>query len=177
LFTETSGRIFAEDRKEQEMNEMLHIPPTEDIIWDFFVGKLVVFAIVIIIAIVSYSFGFNRSRKVYVPLGIKTITCYQCVKSQTDSSPDVGAYGKIADHGKPLGRFFANNTLPKGTKIIIPSISGSTVWTLMDKMNKRYSGDYIDLLISKNAVSLGCRKAEIFIVYGTTQKAEAPKVK
>lgn len=107
----------------------------------------------------------RKDHKIYIPIGKHHITAYQAVKAQCDSTPDIGAYGRVAKNGKPLGRFFANNKYPKGTQIVIPDVSGDTVWTCMDRMNKRYSGDYIDLLVSKGAIIVGKRTAKVFIVY------------
>lgn len=78
-------------------------------------------------------------------LGKKLITVYSPVVAECDSSPNEGAGGTIAVNGKPTGNWFASNALPLGTKIIIPSISGITVWICKDRMNSRYGDENIDL--------------------------------
>ena len=129
-------------------------------------GLLVICLMFFIVAgVYGTLMNMKKDRKIYIPIGKHHITAYQAVKEQCDSTPDIGAYGRVARNGNPLGRFFASNKYPKGTKIVIPEISGDTVWTCMDRMNKRYSGDYIDLLVSKGAVIVGKRTAKVFIVY------------
>lgn len=102
--------------------------------------------------------------KTYAPIGNHIITAYQAVEGQCDSEPDIGAGGRVANKGVPTGRWFASNTLPFGTKIVIPDISGNMVWTCRDRMNKRYCGCHIDLLVSKESVIFGKRMAKVFIV-------------
>jgi len=112
------------------------------------------------------------ARYVKISIGVYPITSYKAVKEECDDTPDEGAFGRVARKGVPTDKWFANVRLPKGTKIMIPSISGDTIWTLKDRMpryvirngKKVYLEDRIDLLIHKNSVHMGKRNAEVFIV-------------
>ena len=97
-----------------------------------------------------------------VSLGVREITSYNAVTKECDSSPDFGAYGRVAVAGNPTGFWCACNWLPKGTKIKIPKLTGEIVWTVKDKMNKRV-GHRIDLLFPLGK-TIGLRKAEVLKV-------------
>jgi hypothetical protein len=116
---------------------------------------------------VGITIGFHcfahQPKPVLVPLGAIECTAYRAVQAECDSEPDIGAGGRVAINGVPTGKWFACNFLPFGTKIVIPGISGDTVWTCRDRMNKRLP-HRIDLLIHKDSIGLGVRKAEVFIV-------------
>jgi len=96
--------------------------------------------------------------------GKYNITVYQAVKEQCDSTPDIGAGGIVAKNGVPLGNYFANNGMKFGTKIVIPSLSGDKIWICKDRMNRRYGGDRIDLLIGLKDKIYGQRTAEVYII-------------
>lgn len=117
-------------------------------------------ALVLSVAIIAH----GKRKYSLIPIGKFTITEHQALRGQTDDMPNVGAYGVVALDGIPLGHFFANNRMPNGTKIIIPNLTGKKVWVLKDRLNSRYSGDHIDLLVHKNARLHGPRRAEVFIV-------------
>lgn len=94
-------------------------------------------------------------------IGTREITAYNAVVAQCDADPDWGAYGRVADNGRPLGHFFACNWLPKNTKIIIPSLTGDIIWTCRDRTSEKVR-HRIDLLYPVGK-SIGLRKAEVFI--------------
>ena len=103
-------------------------------------------------------------EKIYAPIGIWHITTYQARVEECDSTPNIGAFGRVAINGHPTGHWFACNVLPKGTQIIIPDLTGDIVWTCKDRMNRRY--DYranIDLLIPLNFTQFS-KKAKVVIV-------------
>jgi hypothetical protein len=117
---------------------------------------------------------FNNDKKidkVYIPLGYQEITCYKAVTAECGNNRGYGAFGRrVAINGHPTGKFFANNFLPRGTKIVIPSISSRQVWILEDRLrpyvNGKYIGNRIDLLVDCDSykVARGVRKAEVYIV-------------
>ena len=122
---------------------------------------ILVLAILILLGAMAYS---NKETQIRIPLGVFKVTCYKATTQECDSTPDIGAYGRVARNGIPTGRWFANNRLPKGTKIVIPSLTGDTVWECRDKMSPRFSGDYIDLLITPGSISYGIKEAKVYIV-------------
>ena len=63
------------------------------------------------------------------------VTAYSSSVNQTDSTPYVTASGTFVRPGVA-----ASNVLPFGTKFRIPGIFGDTVFTIEDRMNKRYNG-------------------------------------
>lgn len=154
---------------------------------------LPIIAIVLSVFVLSFNagrgVGSNEAEKhepfVFVPIGVKEITCYKAITAECGNNKGYGAYGKrIAIDGHPTGKYFANNFLPRGTVIFIPEISGSELWTLedrlqdyvIDKKGKRhYIGNRIDLLVDKDSykVGKGLRHAKVFIV----KKTELKKMK
>ncbi len=63
-----------------------------------------------------------------------SITAYSSTPDQTDSSPFTTAMGTEVRDG-----VIATNFLPFGTKIKIPQVFGDKIFTVEDRMNKRYS--------------------------------------
>ena len=62
------------------------------------------------------------------------ITAYTSTPDQTDDSPFIAASGKHVYDG-----MIAVNGLPFGTRIKIPELYGDKIFTVDDRMNKRYS--------------------------------------
>jgi 3D (Asp-Asp-Asp) domain-containing protein len=97
------------------------------------------------------------------------VSAYNLVPGQTDSTPCIGANG--ADLCLPSNRYtIATNSLPFGTKVIIPSIDAETVWVVRDRMNARY-GDNIDVMVQgtdaeaiAEARQIGRRTREVIIL-------------
>jgi 3D (Asp-Asp-Asp) domain-containing protein len=88
------------------------------------------------------------------------LTAFSSTKSQTDSTPFIAASGKKVYDG-----MVAANFLPFGTKIKIPELFGDKIFTVDDRMNKRYQ-NRIDIWFAKtsSAVKFGVQKATIEIV-------------
>lgn len=102
--------------------------------------------------------------KNYTSIGVREITAYHAVTRETDSTPDWGAGGRVAINGVPTGKWCAApRSIPFGTKIIIPAISGDTVWTVRDRLARKYD-HRIDLLIGLGSAGIGLRKAEVFVL-------------
>jgi hypothetical protein len=108
------------------------------------------------------SSNVNVDHLAVTSIGTREITSYNCVTAECDASPDHGAGGRVAFNGVPTGKWFACNWLPFGTKIVIPSISGKTVWTCRDRMARK-CGHRIDLLYPIGK-TIGLRRAEVFVV-------------
>jgi len=67
-----------------------------------------------------------------------TLSAYNPVEEQCDSTPDITASGRKVREG-----YIANNCLPFGT---IVKIEGK-YYEVQDRMNKRYSCEYFDILM------------------------------
>ena len=65
-----------------------------------------------------------------------TITCYNSLPEQTDSTPFITAYNEPVREG-----LIANNYYPKGTKVIIEGKE----YFVGDRMNKKYGKEYFDI--------------------------------
>jgi hypothetical protein len=62
------------------------------------------------------------------------VTAYTSTPGQTDDTPFIAATGKHVYDG-----MIASNNLPFGTRVVIRSVYGDKVFTVDDRMNKRYS--------------------------------------
>ncbi len=100
------------------------------------------------------------------PLGYKivykdsvTATAYNSEVGQTDNSPWETASGTRCRDG-----VIASNHLPIGTKVMIEGF-GDKVFTVEDRMNKRYS-KRIDIWFRshKAAINFGVRKVNYYVV-------------
>ena len=90
-----------------------------------------------------------------------TATGYSSTPDQTDDSPFITAANTSVRDG-----VVAANFLPFGTKIMIPAYAGNKVYTVEDRMHRRFSVDYIDLWFPNRAQanSFGKREVEIVIL-------------
>ncbi len=93
--------------------------------------------------IVNYQLPINeikvaRTKKV-------TITAYNAVPEQTDSTPCITADGTDICQNKNI-KVVAANWLPFGTKVRIPEYFGDTIFEVRDRMNPRYN-DRLDILL------------------------------
>lgn len=88
------------------------------------------------------------------------LTAYSSTEDQTDSSPFIAASGKHVYDG-----MVAANFLPFGTKIKIPSIFGDRIFTVDDRMNKRFQ-NRVDIWFADrtSAINFGIKRAIIEIV-------------
>ena len=89
------------------------------------------------------------------------ITAYSSTPDQTDDSPLITASNKYVRDG-----IIANNMLPFGTKVRIPSLYGDKVFVVEDRMNKRKSDYHIDIWMATRplAVNFGVKTAEIEVL-------------
>ncbi len=97
------------------------------------------------------------------------ITAYTSTPGQTDDSPFIAATGKRVYDG-----MIAANGLPFGTQIKIPSLYGDKIFTVDDRMNKRYGLGRMDIWLDttrSEAMKFGVKRVEVEIFY----KKKAPK--
>jgi len=89
-----------------------------------------------------------------------TMTAYSSTPDQTDDSPFIAASGKHVYDG-----MIAANFLPFGTQVIIPELFGDKVFTVDDRMNRRYQ-ERVDVWFPdrQSALRFGIREAEIIIL-------------
>ena len=88
------------------------------------------------------------------------ISAYTSKVEETDSTPHTTAAGTKTRRG-----VVAANFLPFGTRIHIPEIAGSRVFTVEDRMNRRYR-KHVDIWVPKisEARNIGRRKVAIVIL-------------
>lgn len=88
------------------------------------------------------------------------LTAYSSTEDQTDSTPFIAASGKHVYNG-----MVAANFLPFGTKIKIPSLFGDRIFTVDDRMNRRYQ-NRVDIWFADrtSAINFGIKSAVIEIV-------------
>ncbi len=85
------------------------------------------------------------------------MTAYNSDIAQCDASPCITANGfNVCEHG--IEDTVAANFLPFGTEIRIPELFGDKIFTVRDRMNKRYT-DRVDvwLLHKDNAIDFGVK--------------------
>lgn len=89
-----------------------------------------------------------------------TLTAYSSTVDQTDDTPFIAASGKHVYDG-----MIAANFLPFGTKVKIPELFGDKVFTVHDRMNRRYT-ERVDIWFAErqDALNFGIRTAEIIIL-------------
>ncbi|MEK7114890.1 MAG: hypothetical protein AAB847_00825 [Patescibacteria group bacterium] len=90
-------------------------------------------------------------------------TGYSSTPGQTDSTPRITASGDEVFDG-----LVAANFLEFGTKIIIPGVFGSKVFTVKDRMNKRFTNKdpgHIDIWFpnEEGAKNFGAQAANIIV--------------
>lgn len=68
------------------------------------------------------------------------VTAYSSTPEQTDDTPFITASGKHVADG-----IIANNGLPFGTKVRIPSLYGNKVFVVEDRMHKRMGEVHADI--------------------------------
>lgn len=97
------------------------------------------------------------------------VSAYTSTPGQTDDSPFIAANGKRVHDG-----MIAANGLPFGTKVRIPEIYGDKVFTVEDRMNKRYTFGHFDVWLDmsrKEALKFGRKHVRVEIFYPETQLA------
>lgn len=93
------------------------------------------------------------------------ITAYTSTPDQTDSTPDIAASGKHVYDG-----MIAANWLPFGTKVKIPALYGDKIFTVDDRMNKRYGYGRMDVWLDvgrAEAIKFGVKRVEIEVYHVT----------
>lgn len=92
--------------------------------------------------------------------GVVPVTAYSSTPDQTDDSPFIMASGKHVYDGA-----IAANFLPLGTKVRFPEMYGDKIFTVEDRMNKRYSYKMdIWMTTRQEAQKFGLRKLKYEIV-------------
>lgn len=92
-------------------------------------------------------------------------TAYSSDVWQTDDSPCITASGfNVCENGKE--EIIANNNLKFGTKVRIPDLYGDRIFTVSDRMNRRYGENRIDLWMTSRdrAVDFGVKELNIEVV-------------
>lgn len=92
------------------------------------------------------------------------ITAYTSEAAQTDSTPCIAARGfNLCEHNEE--DVVAANFLPMGAKIRIPELYGDRVFTVVDRMNARYS-NRLDIWMREydDAKSFGLQYATIEVL-------------
>lgn len=107
-----------------------------------------------------------RAKDVRVVVGkVKvTMTAYNSVVEQTDSTPCIAASGfDLCEANEE--NVVAANFLPLGTQIRIPKKFGNRVFTVQDRMHPRF-GDRVDIWFREvqDAKAFGVRQMEIEIL-------------
>lgn len=82
------------------------------------------------------------------------VTAYSSTADQTDDTPFITASGKRVADG-----IIANNLLPFGTKVRIPSLYGNKIFTVQDRMHPRKGKVHADIWFSeyKEAKEFGAK--------------------
>ena len=156
---DASGTPAVQDEERIALNK--HWPSSDPV---YRLNVVTTLSVVFIVLLTIFWLAHPHQRRlVYIPLGTKVITAYHAVTAECDSTPDIGAGGRVAINGVPTGKWAACNFLPFGTKLVIPAVSGNTVWTVRDRMNSRFP-HRVDLLIRPGAAFVQMRKTPVFIV-------------
>lgn len=89
-----------------------------------------------------------------------TLTGYSSTPDQTDDTPFIAASGKYVYDG-----MIAANFLPFGTRVKIPELFGDKIFTVDDRMHKRFN-DRVDIWFPDrtSAIRFGIKNAEIVIL-------------
>ncbi len=94
------------------------------------------------------SFLGESSPVIWKNIGKSKITAYSSTVGQTDDTPFIMASGNYVYDGA-----IAANFLPLGTKVRFPELFGDKVFTVEDRMNKRFQ-DRIDIWIESRSEAL-----------------------
>ena len=98
------------------------------------------------------------------------ITAYTSTPGQTDDSPFIAATGKRVYDG-----MIAANWLPFGTKVKIPALYGDKIFTVDDRMNKRYGYGRMDIWLDTTraeAMKFGVKRVVVEVFYTKKQSVE-----
>jgi 3D (Asp-Asp-Asp) domain-containing protein len=129
----------------------------------FFVGKRTICIMVLVIgAILFPSYIKADASSTSTPINPPEvwITAYASVPQETSDHPFITASGERVRDG-----IVAANFLPFGTEIEIPSLFGDKVFTVEDRMNRKFSGRVDIWMPSVNdAIDFGIRHAQVVIL-------------
>ncbi|MFA5127705.1 MAG: hypothetical protein WC457_01725 [Patescibacteria group bacterium] len=98
------------------------------------------------------------------------MTAYTSTPDQTDDTPDIAASGKHVYDG-----MLAANWLPMGTKVKIPELYGDKIFTIDDRMNKRYGYGRMDIWLDTTkaeARKFGVKRLTVEIYYAHAEPKE-----
>lgn len=98
------------------------------------------------------------------------VTAYTSEVAQTDDSPFITAWGTHVRDG-----IIATNDLPRGTRVRFPELYGSKVFTVEDRMNKRYTGTgRVDIWMAEKpaAIKFGARRLAMEVLPKVTTLAD-----
>ncbi len=105
------------------------------------------------------------------------ITAYTSLADQTDNTPFITADGSYVHDG-----VVATNLLPFGTKVMIPSLFGDKVFTVDDRMNRKFMHS-MDIWMNSDgkAIVFGVHFADVVVLgpgadIGMTAAAKADSV-
>jgi 3D (Asp-Asp-Asp) domain-containing protein len=89
------------------------------------------------------------------------LTAYSSTVEETDSTPFLTANGTYVHDG-----VIANNTLPFGTRVRIPALYGSKIFSVEDRMHWRFGNSHFDIWFPSNsqAKQFGVRHAYIEVL-------------
>ena len=124
------------------------------------------FIVIILVApclIISYL--IKQNELIVVATREVVATAYSSTVDQTDSTPCITANGfDLCENN--VEEIITNNGLKFGTKIRIPALYGSRVFTVADRMNSRYGANRIDIWMTDRdrAMDFGKRLVEMEIV-------------
>ncbi len=98
------------------------------------------------------------------------ITAYTSLPNETDNTPFITADGSYVHDG-----IVATNLLPFGTKVMIPSLFGDKVFTVHDRMNRKFM-DSMDIWMAtfSSAIRFGVHDAKILVLAPDTAAKTAP---
>ena len=99
----------------------------------------------------------GTSPSMFENIGWSKITAYSSTPDQTDDTPFIMASGKHVYDGA-----IATNFLPLGTKVRFPELFGDKVFTVEDRMNRRFQ-DRIDIWMETRteALNFGMRSTTV----------------
>lgn len=102
----------------------------------------------------------NEATKIAKTMKV-VITAYSSTPEETDDTPFITASGKQVRDG-----IVANNLLPLGTKIKIPSLYGDKVFVVEDRMNRRMGDHRFDIWFPSHSEAeiFGVKTAEIEVL-------------
>jgi len=112
------------------------------------------------ISTVDASYVAKETQKATKTISV-VVTAYSSTPDQTDDSPFITASGAHVADG-----IIANNMLPFGTKLKIPELFGDKIFTVQDRMNKRWSDYKFDIWMPDRASALkfGVQEVEIEVL-------------